>query len=144
MEAARSLIHTTGVPKNLWVEAIAFVVYTLNRTTTISRSKTPYEIWHKKKPNLSHLRVFGAKAFVHIPDKDRKKLDAKSRICILVGYCSTQKGYRLWDPSTKETIISRDVIFNETTSESSSNPENGEGTSSLSQLYVRDIRRPPK
>jgi len=30
-------------------------------------SKTPYEIWFGKKPNLFHLRIFGTIAHVHIP-----------------------------------------------------------------------------
>ena len=29
---------------------------------------TPYEIWHAKKPDVSYLRVFGTKAFAHVPD----------------------------------------------------------------------------
>ena len=49
---------------------------------------------------------------MHIPKDERKKLDSKSRKCILLGYGTTTKGYRLYDP-LKKVFHSRDVIFNE-------------------------------
>ena len=58
-------------------------------------------------------RVFGCKAFAHIPKDERKKFDTKARKCILLGYGNTTKGYRLYDPIDKKVIYSRDVKFNE-------------------------------
>ena len=37
--------------------------------------KTPQEVWTSKKPSLSHLRVFGCDAYVHVPKEKRIKLD---------------------------------------------------------------------
>ena len=37
-------------------------------------------------------------SFVHVPKDERKKLDSKSRKCVLKGYGTTTKGYRLYDP----------------------------------------------
>ena len=34
--------------------------------------------------------------------------------CIFLGYKSGVKGYKLWCPETKKLVISKDVIFNET------------------------------
>ena len=45
--------------------------------------------------------------------EERKKLDSKSNKCILLGYGSTTKGYRLYDPLKRKVLHSRDVIFNE-------------------------------
>ncbi|KAL4323155.1 hypothetical protein GQ457_11G027600 [Hibiscus cannabinus] len=39
------------------------------------------------------------------------KLDPKSRKCKFLGYTDGVKGYRLWDPTARKVIISRDVIF---------------------------------
>ena len=50
---------------------------------------------------------------MHIPKEERKKLDVKSRKCVLLGYGSTTKGYRLYDPQKRKVFHSRDVIFNE-------------------------------
>ena len=57
------------------------------------------------------MRVFGCVAYVHIPDKMRKKLDSKGDKCIFLGYCEDSKGYRLLNPSTKKFVIKRDVQF---------------------------------
>lgn len=38
---------------------------------------TPYEVWTGKKPFLSHLRVFGCEAYVHVPKEKQTKLDPK-------------------------------------------------------------------
>ena len=57
------------------------------------------------------MRVFGCVAYAHIPDKLRKKLDSKGEKCIFLGYCEDSKGYRLYNPSTKKFVISRDVQF---------------------------------
>ncbi|GKA43618.1 zinc finger, CCHC-type containing protein [Tanacetum coccineum] len=38
---------------------------------------TPYELWYKKRPNLSFLRVWGCRAVVRLPDPKRKTLGEK-------------------------------------------------------------------
>ena len=109
MEATRSLMHSKAVPKELWAEAANCAAYTLNRILTATRDRTPREVWHGRKPDLSGMRIFGSRSFAQIPDQNRKKLDPKARECILVGYPTTQKGYRLWDPVARRILISRDV-----------------------------------
>ena len=137
-EGARAVIHAQGLPKELWAEVINYAVYTLNRVLTTSSAgiiwdATPYELWFGKKPDISHLRTFGTRAFAHIPDVKRKKMDAKSQECILVGYCSTQKGYRLWNQKSRTMVISRDVIFCEEPTDlikQPSSPDSSMGTGS--------------
>ena len=77
---------------------------------------TPYEILVGRKPILSHLKVFGSITNVRIPNEDREKPGAKSEECILVGYSSTKKAYKCFNPSTRAVRISRDVIFDESAS----------------------------
>ena len=59
------------------------------------------------------MRVFGCVAYAHILDQPWKKLDSKGEKCIFVGYSDESKAYRLYNPSTKKFIISRDLQFNE-------------------------------
>ena len=66
-----------------------------------------------KKARHSHLRVFGSIAHVHVSDERRTKLDDKSESFIFIGYDSNLKGYKLYNPSNKKVVISRDVIFDE-------------------------------
>ena len=72
----------------------------------------PEECWSCVKPNLSHLKVFGSIAHIHVPDQLRRKLDDKSSQMILVEYHSTD-GYKLFDTVNKQVVINRDVIIYE-------------------------------
>lgn len=88
-------------------------MYTLNRVSNSTSEVTPYQSWHGTKPDVSHLRIFGSIAFIHVPKAERRKLDSKSLKCIFVGYSLSQKAYRFWDVIGRKIKISRDVIFDE-------------------------------
>ena len=62
---------------------------------------------------MGHLQVFGCVCFAHIAKDEWKKLDAVARRCVLVGYGSDVKGYRLYDPDRRTVFFSQDVRFNE-------------------------------
>ncbi|CAJ2657878.1 unnamed protein product [Trifolium pratense] len=114
LEMARSMLKSKRLPKELWAEAVACAVYLSNCSPTRSvLEKTPQEAWSGRKPGISHLRVFGSIAHAHIPDEKRSKLDDKSEKYIFIGYDANSKGYKLYNPDTGKTIISRNVIFNE-------------------------------
>jgi hypothetical protein len=44
----------------------------------------------------------------------RQKLDSKSQKCIFIGYNDGVKGFKFYDPQNNKSIISCDVIFDET------------------------------
>ncbi|MCO5605141.1 hypothetical protein L7F22_059321 [Adiantum nelumboides] len=91
--------------------------YLMNRSPTkILKGITPYDALHKVEPKVHHLQVFDCLALTHVPDEKRKKLDDKSRRCILVGYSDVSKAYKLYDPIKKESFTSRDIIFDENAS----------------------------
>ena len=53
---------------------------------------------------------------MHVPKEKRRKLDAKDKKCILVGYSDEQNGYKCYNPRTKQARVSRDVVFDESAS----------------------------
>ena len=100
------------LPQFLWGEETFTAIHIINRMPTKAvEGMTPYQVWHGKKSNLAHLRIFGCVAYALIPYEKKKKLDAKSENCIFVGYDSEHKGYRLYTPSSHSIFISRDVEF---------------------------------
>lgn len=112
IDKAVTLLQESHLPKCLWGEAVNTVIYVKNRIFTVAvKGKTPEEVWSGKKIDLSHLRVFGCAAYMHIPKQKRLKLDPKSKPMIFVGYCEQTKGYRLLDCEKKNIVISRDVIM---------------------------------
>lgn len=118
VEKARSMLIASGVDRLFWNEAVKTANYLKNRSPTGAYgeqfiAKTPAEIWFGKKPELSHLRIFGSECFNHIPAEKRKKLDTKSSKCILLGYGPSLFTYRLWDIEGDKLVMGRNVIFNE-------------------------------
>lgn len=114
VERARCMLFCANLEKNYWAEALATAAYIVNRSPTKSlQGKTPYEMWKGKKPNLSHMRIFGSEAMVHVPKEKRQKWDKKAAKMILVGYCENSKGYRFMDPKSHKVVKSRDVMFME-------------------------------
>jgi hypothetical protein len=70
---------------------------------------------HGTKPDLSHLRIFGARAYAHIPTALRSKLDAVSEPGRFIGYPTNTKGHKIL-LDNGSIVISHDVTFNETNS----------------------------
>ena len=74
---------------------------------------TPFEALHGYKPNVSHLRVFGSKAWARIPLDKRKAFQAQSSECILLGYAEDGKAYKLMEATTRKCFIEWSVQFEE-------------------------------
>ena len=71
------------------------------------------EVWTNHSCDYSNLKFFGCEAYALTPKNQRSKLDPRSKKCIFVGYDDVMKGYRLWDPIAHKIVISKDVIFDE-------------------------------
>lgn len=111
MDKARCLLQEAGLSKAYWAEAVNTAVYLKNRSPTIAvAGVVPEERWSNKKVDIKHLRVFGSVAYALQPNL--RKLDARSKKYIFVGYCDNTKGYKLVDPSCpKRVITARHVTF---------------------------------
>ncbi|KAK2980783.1 hypothetical protein RJ640_009568 [Escallonia rubra] len=114
---ARSMLKSKNLPKEFWAEAVDCAVYLSNRCPTWSVwNQTPQEAWSGYKPSVSHLKVFGSIAYVHVSDQQRKKLDDKSEKFIFICYSQESKGYKLYNSVDKKMKVSRDVTFDEKSS----------------------------
>jgi hypothetical protein len=115
--ARRSMLKAMSVPAEFWGEAAMTAVFVLNRSLTRSLDgKTPFEGWYSRKPYVHFLRVFGCRAYVKETKPGLKKLDDRSRPMVMIGYEHGSKACRLYDPARKRLVVSRDVIFDESTS----------------------------
>ena len=83
VDEARTMLKEKSLPKFYWAEAVRTAVYIQNR---IRDKMSAHELYFGTKPNLRNLRVFSSIAYVHVPKEKQRKLDAKAKKCILVGY----------------------------------------------------------
>lgn len=140
VEKARTMLEDSGVHKGLWGAAIQTAAYLINRSPTEAICKsTPYEMWNKRKPNVSNLRVFGSNVFVHIPKQFRNKFDGKAWRGIMIGY--TTNGYRIWNPARREEVAARDVIFLEDKVRIGSSPVKEDSSEDISNNNHQNVEQ---
>nr|GEZ21112.1 retrovirus-related Pol polyprotein from transposon TNT 1-94 [Tanacetum cinerariifolium] len=93
VEAARTMLIFSKALMFLWAKAVATVCYTQNRSLIHTRNhKTPYELVHNKKPDLTFFRVFGALCYPTNDREDLGKLQPTADTGIFVGYAPSRKG----------------------------------------------------
>ncbi|GJZ42547.1 retrovirus-related pol polyprotein from transposon TNT 1-94 [Tanacetum coccineum] len=68
--------------------------YTQNRSLIHTlHNKTPYELVHDKKPDLTFFRVFGALCYPTNDNEDHRKLQPTTGIGIFIGYAPSRNRY---------------------------------------------------
>ena len=87
LERVRCLLSHSKLPRSFWGEAMRTAVDLINLSPSVPlNGDLPEKVWTGKEVSYDHLRVFGSKAFVHIPKDERSKLDPKAKQCIFLGY----------------------------------------------------------
>nr|GEY79076.1 hypothetical protein [Tanacetum cinerariifolium] len=105
-------------------EAVTAACYTQNRSLIHTRhNKTPYELVHDKKPDLTFLRVFGALCYLTNDIKDLRKLQPTAAIRIFVGYARSKK--------VRVPIISAGIHFSTTIDQDAPFPSHSPSSSEL-------------
>jgi transposase InsO family protein len=120
-EMIRSMLHTTNLDLRYWGEAFMYAVHIRSLMLTSSlKEKVPYEAWTGRKPDVSHLRIFGSLGWAHVPKEvQHGKLESRAvRVRMLGWWTDEAKGYRLEDLENGKLIASRDVQFDENDSPS--------------------------
>ncbi|KAJ9532258.1 hypothetical protein QJQ45_010342 [Haematococcus lacustris] len=77
-EKARSIIHSADISLSFWAHAVKFANHVRCLLPVSGQPLTPWEAFYGVKPDLSGLRVFGCRVWLHVPDHQRSKLQAKS------------------------------------------------------------------
>ncbi|KAK7585905.1 hypothetical protein V9T40_000084 [Parthenolecanium corni] len=109
LDKACCLQAQARVDRRYWPECINAAAYLTNQSpaSTIER-RTPFEIFFKKKPDVSNLTLYGSRVFTRVLDvRRRSKWDRKADRGILLGY--TDLGYRVL--VNNRVIVTRHVDF---------------------------------
>lgn len=112
VKKARSMLKASGLAKSFWADAISTSAYVSNISSTYAiKGKTSHEAQFGVKIKVSHLRVFGCVAFVHIPVQNLQKLDNRIVKGIFIRYCTDAKAYRIYVPKSAKVLVSIDIRF---------------------------------
>ena len=108
-EMGRCLLLESKLGKELWPYAVMSATYIRNRCYNKRLEQTPYQALTGRKPNIANMRVFGSECFAYTQDK--KKLDARCRKGIFVGYDKGSPSYLVYFPETGKIQRFRVVKF---------------------------------
>ncbi|GJV79112.1 retrovirus-related pol polyprotein from transposon TNT 1-94 [Tanacetum coccineum] len=110
--AARMMLSASKLPLFFWAEAIATACYTQNRSIiNPTHEKTAYHIINDRKPSIRHLHIFGCTCYLTIDGENLDMMKEKGDPCILVGYSTQSKGYRVYIKRTQLIVESIHIKF---------------------------------
>ena len=112
----RAMLNDTGFDEptrnSLWAEAANTATHLDNITVNEKTGISPYEAFFKKQPkDLGYLRTFGEKGYMVNPKGIKSKLEDRGIEVYFVRYAENHASdvYRVYDPTTKRTKISKTV-----------------------------------
>ncbi|MBW0494009.1 hypothetical protein O181_033724 [Austropuccinia psidii MF-1] len=112
IEKMRCLLLQSKLPLQFWEEAATTATLLCNLVQW--HEKTPYHLWNNQAPPINKLRPFGCRAWVRIPEANRKaKFDPVSWEGIFLGSTNKTTAYWVLRVVDKAVIISRHVKFDE-------------------------------
>ena len=114
-EKVRAQLFESKLPHYLWAAVADTACFIRNCTPVSGSDVSPYEAFYGNVPDVFRMRVFGCKAYVHVPAAKRKKLDVRSEVGLFVGYACHSKAWRVYVVRKGKwvSIESRNARFDE-------------------------------
>ena len=115
LESARAMMEQAGAFKSLWEEAVRYACYVRNLTPhSANNMRSPASVfpmkWMRSTSLYTSVRVWGCRCFVRRRDC---KLSASAAPAVFVGVDMVKKGWRTLLDENRRSVISRDVVFDE-------------------------------
>ena len=88
-----AMLISSGLPQNMWREAILSANYLLNKVLRKNEQKTLYELWKGRQLSYKYLRMWGCLAKVVVPTPKKVKIGPKTVDCIFIGYAQNSSAY---------------------------------------------------
>jgi hypothetical protein len=90
------MLISSGLPQNLWGEAILFANYILNKLLQKKLDKIPKELWKGRTPLYRFLKVWGCLEKVAVPIPKKIKIGPSTVDCVFIGYAHKSSAYRFF------------------------------------------------
>ena len=105
------MLNSSGLPQNMWGEALLTTNFILNRIPQEKTNKSAYELWNGKLPTYKMLKVWGCLAKVQVPLPKRTKLGPKTVDCVFIGYALNSAAYRFLVVNSQVSEINNNTIM---------------------------------
>ena len=113
-----AILISSGLPENLWGEALLSSYFMLNKIPVKDSGKILYEVWKDRAPNLNFLKVWGCLAKINISEPKKRKLGSKTVDAVFIAYAQNSNIYKflviksdISDISFNSILEARDASF---------------------------------
>ena len=110
-EMMNAMLISSGLPQNMWGEAVLSPNYLLNKIPRKQKDKTPYELWKDRTPSYKFLRVWGCFAKVVVSSNRKVKIRPKTVDCIFIDYAQNNSVYRFLVHEFKVPDVHKNTII---------------------------------
>jgi len=121
MERVRAAFLYSGA-EELWAEALASVVHVLNPSPKAGLDVTPLEALTGRRPNVAGFRVWGSRSSALMPNRQQRKLEARTDVGRFVGYTVGGKAYSILEDGTNNVCERREVLMEEKQTKAGTSP----------------------
>ena len=109
---AKAMLYDSGLSLDFWAESVRSSVYLYNRLPSSALDGvSPIEFRTGERPDIEHLRCFGATAYVL--NERASKIGPNATRQVLLGYADDCSAYRVYNPLTRKVTNTVHVTFNE-------------------------------
>ena len=105
----RSMISYSTLPISFWAYARKTASHILNLVLSKSIPNTPKELWSGRKPSMKYLHIRGCPT--HMFKGKSNKLEAKTEVCMFLGYSKEIKGYLFYNHKNNKMFVSTHAKF---------------------------------
>ncbi len=105
-DLAHTMMATSAFPADGWTHAYRHATWLKNRLPTKRLDgDTPFFRMFGKNYDMSKVRIFGCRAFAHIPSAQRTKLEPRAAEGVYVGHDDASSAYLVYFASTNRTRV---------------------------------------
>ena len=91
LEIVRSMMSYSTSLVSFWRYALKTAMHILNLVPLKFVPNTPKELWSGRKPSMKYLHIWECPA--HVLKRKSDKLEAKTEVCMFLGYSKETNGY---------------------------------------------------
>jgi hypothetical protein len=112
-DGVRTMLYASAQPPKFWPYALLHFVNISNCIPRGDRPHAPITMCTGKRPNISHLRIFGSRIYALPTDKRDAKIDVHARPGIFLGFKRSLKHAYYLDDLTGKVKHARHIAFDE-------------------------------
>jgi len=87
VELGRAMLLAHNLPNKLWTDSMKHATYIHNHAfTQFISDGTPYQKWHNKRPDISHIQEFGHDIWILNEELNPSKLDPHAKKYTFLGH----------------------------------------------------------